>query len=96
MKEQCYQCIKAVRHEEKELAEKPKEMENSSEIKIERGEITCSEAWNEAAPQLLWDLFDQKMSENPELLDRLLETAHLPLVEAYTIPASNPKITNSE
>ena len=88
MKEQCYQCTKAVRHEEKELAEKTKEVENSSEIKIERGKITCSEAWNEAAPQLLWDLFDQKMSENPELLDRLLETAPL--------PASTPKTTNLE
>ena len=78
------------------LLKKKREMENSSEIKIERGKSTRSEAWNEAAPQLLWDLFDKKMSENLELLDRLLETAPIPLVEAYTIPASTPKITNSE
>ena len=80
--EHSFQCTKAERHDRKELAEALKEIPTAYEVKIEGGKIVTSEAWNDQAPDLLWDMFDQKMKNNPDLLARLLKTSPLPLIEA--------------
>ena len=82
--EQAFQHTKAVRHNQPELAASLKEMTNSYAIKVDASEIVTSEDWNKSAPELLWDLFDRKMKRNPELLERLIETAPHRLIEAST------------
>ena len=82
--EQAFQCTKASRHECEDLAEMLKSMTRALEIKIEAADIVTTEEWNQQAPGLLWNLFDQKMKDNPDLLERLILTAPLPLIEAST------------
>ena len=46
--------------------------------------IITTEEWKAAAPEFLWRLFDLKMKQHPELLERLIDTAPLRLIEAST------------
>ena len=82
--EQTYQCQKATLHNEPDLAAALKEMSNAYKIKIDTSEIATTEEWNLSAPAFLWELFDKKMKAHPELLERLIETAPLLLIEAST------------
>ena len=43
-----------------------------------------TDEWNNSSPELLWELFDEKMKQNPQLLQRLIQTAPLQLIEAST------------
>ena len=52
------------------------------DIKEEAGDIEVSDEWNESAPDFLMELFDVKMKQNPHLLERLIQTAPLQLIEA--------------
>ena len=72
--EQAFQCTKASRHDYEELAKTLKGMKRAFEIKIEAADIVTTEEWTEQVPVLLWNLFDQIMMDNPELLERLLQT----------------------
>ena len=80
--EQAYQHKKAKNHELDELATYIKGLTDTWEIKNEGGNITTSSEWNKLSPDLLWSLFDHKMSQNPDLLERLIETAPMKLIEA--------------
>ena len=80
--EQAFQCTKADRHGKPDLALALKDMSNSYEIKIEASNIIVTDEWNKIAPDILWDLLDEKMKERPELLERLIKTAPLRLIEA--------------
>ena len=80
--EQCFQCTKAQVHDELDLAATLKEMSNAYDIKENAADIVTTEEWNRSAPALLWELFDKKMKAHPELLERLIETAPLLLIEA--------------
>ena len=82
--EQAFQCGKAEHHDQLELAATLKEMTNSFCIKDEASNIVTTDEWDEMAPDFLWSLFDQKMKDNPELLERLIQTAPLLLIEAST------------
>ena len=82
--EQAFQCTKASRHNRDDLAATLKAMTNSYEIKIEGGKISTTDKWNDQAPDLLWEMLDEKMKKNPELLARLIKTAPLPVIEAST------------
>ena len=82
--EQAYQCIKAESHDNEELAKTLKEMSSAFEIKDEAGCIVVTDEWNDNAPELIWELFDEKMKQNPHLLERLIQTAPLQLIEAST------------
>ena len=80
--EEAYQYRKAKDHGCDGLAEAILHMEDTHEIKRETKSIVTTEEWNKDAPNKLWDLFDLKMKEHPDLLERLIETAPLPLIEA--------------
>ena len=82
--EQAYQCVKATNHDKPDLASFLKELSDACDIKVEASNITTSKEWNDEAPDLLWDMFDQKMKQHPELLERLIQTAPLMLIEAST------------
>ena len=79
--EQAYQCDKAKTHDKMDLAKKLKSTTSAREIKSKAGEIVTTPEWNRQAPNKLEELFAQKMGEHPELLERLLDTYPLPLVE---------------
>ena len=80
--EQCFQCTKAQVHDELDLAATMKEMSNAYDIKDIAADIVTTEEWNRSAPALLWEPFEKKMKAHPELLERLIETAPLLLIEA--------------
>ena len=80
--EQCFQYDKAKEHGCDELAETIKGLDDPYEIKRESNKITTTTEWDQASPDKLWDLMEKKYHEHPELLERLIETAPLPLIEA--------------
>ena len=80
--EQCYQCNKAEKHYRDDLAAAMMEMSESCEIKDEAGNIELSDEGNDLAPDFLMELFYQKMKQNLHLLERLILTAPLQLIEA--------------
>ena len=82
--EQVYQCTKAEVHKHFDLAKSLKETSNVYAIKADSSEIVTTAEWKAAAPEFLWRLFDLKMKQHPELLERLIETAPLKLIEAST------------
>ena len=82
--EQAYQCTKAESHDELELAKFLKELTDAREIKIEASHIVTTDEWKQKSPEILWDMFDLKMKQNPDLLERLIQTAPLTLIEAST------------
>ena len=69
--EQAYQCIKAVKHDNKDLANTLKELTDAPEIKDEAAVIVVSDEWNDKAPDFLMELFDEEMKQNPRFLERL-------------------------
>ena len=73
--EQAFQCTKAVKHNELELAQTLKELYNSLSIKSEASDIVTTPEWDDSAPDFIMELFDRKMCENPDLLERLIDTA---------------------
>ena len=80
--EHAIQCTKAEEHNKPELAEKLKEVICSYEVKRQADEnITSTEEWNAKAPNVIEELFMQKMEQHPELKSRLISTYPLPLVE---------------
>ena len=80
--EQGYQWNKAVDHEDPELARDIKDTKNSYEVKSAGGLVTASPEWNRNAPHLLEKLFEAKLDQHPEILERLIETYPLELIEA--------------
>ena len=82
--EQGFQWIKAIDHQDPDLAKEIKKTENSYEVKTAGGLITASPEWNQCAPNLLEKLFEAKLDQHPEILDRLIETYPLDLIEAST------------
>ena len=81
-KEQAYQHNKAEVHDRDDLATTIMQMSEALEMKEEASNIVVTDEWNDQAPDFLLKLFDEKMKQNPHLLERLLETAPLPLMEA--------------
>ena len=61
-----------------------RKLEDPYDIKRETRNIVTTIEWDNASPDKLWDLLDKKYREHPELLERLIETAPLPLIEAST------------
>ena len=82
--EQGYQWLKAIDHHDEELAKEIKATKNSFEIKSAGSIITNSDEWNLKAPDILEKLFEIKLDEHPDLLERLIETYPLDLIEAST------------
>ena len=82
--EQVFQCLKAEVHKHPELAASLKANPNAYAIKVDASQIVTTKEWKAAAPELLWKLFDLKMKQHPELLERLIDTAPLKLIEAST------------
>ena len=82
--EQGYQWIKAIAHEDPELAVEIKDTKNSYEVKAAGGLITASPEWKRQAPELLEKLFEAKLDQHPKILERLIYTYPLDLIEAST------------
>ena len=80
--EEAYQFRKATDHGCNGLAEAVLKMEDAQQIQRETADIETTTEWKEDAPNKLWKLFDIKMSQHPELRERLLETWPLSLIEA--------------
>ena len=80
--EEAYQYRKCKDHGCDTLAEAILSMDDAHQIKRETADIVRTEEWDNDAPNKLWDLFDRKMREHPDLLEQLIETAPLPLIEA--------------
>ena len=82
--EKGFQWRKAMDHHDPELAEEIKDTDEPYEIKAAGGIITESDEWTEKAPDLLEDMLEKKLDQNPKLLKRLLETFPLDLIEGST------------
>ena len=80
--EQSFQYDKANEHGCADLAEDIRKMDDPYEIKKESKRITTTTEWEEGAPDKLWGLLEKKYAKYPMLLERLIETAPLPLIEA--------------
>ena len=80
--EQGFQWRKAIDHQDPDLAAEIKETENSYEVKKAGKIITTSPEWNANAPDLLERLLEIKLDQHPELLERIIETYPLELIEA--------------
>ena len=66
--EHAIQCTKAEAHDQPALAEKLKKISGSFEVKKHANEnIKSTDEWNAAAPNLIEELFEKKMEQNPEL-----------------------------
>ena len=80
--EQGIQHQNAVHHSADELARKILGTDDAKYIKTLSHDIPKTETWKGLAPSKLWDLMDAKYSQNPTLLDKLIDTAPYKLVEA--------------
>ena len=80
--EQCFQYEKATEHGCDDLAECIRKIEGPYVIKKESNKITTTLEWDNASPDKLWELLEKKYREHPELLERLIDTAPLQLIEA--------------
>ena len=79
--EQAYQFDKAIDHGLDELATAIKNSKNSYEIKDKSHKITTTLEWENGAPGKIRTLIKKKFEAHPELLERLLDTYPLPLIE---------------
>ena len=79
-----YQWNKAMHHKMAPLANKIKTTEDSFRVKAKGGIIVADLEWNLMAPDILAEMFAKKMEQHPDLLERLLDTYPLPLIEACT------------
>ena len=83
--EHAIRCTKAEAHDQPALAEKLKKISGSFQVKKQADEnIKATDEWNAAAPNLIEEIFENKMEQNPELKLRLISTYPLPLVEGST------------
>ena len=73
-----------MKHDYEDLAKTLKELTDAREIKDEAAVKVVTNEWNDMAPDFLMELFDEKMKQNPTFLDRLIQTAPLPLIESST------------
>ena len=80
--EQCFQYDKATEHGCDDLADRIRKMDDPYDIKNESNNIITTAEWDQASPDKLWELMEKKYREHPELLERLIDTAPLPLIEA--------------
>ena len=80
--EQGYQWKKAIKHQDHELAREIKGTDNSYKVKTAGELIIASPEWNAKAPVLLEKRFEIKLDQHPEILERLIETYPLELIEA--------------
>ena len=80
--EQGYHHTHATQALDFEVAETIMDLTNAHEIKIAAKNLPDSVEWGEMGPGVLWELNLAKFSQNPDLKQRLLETAPHPLVEA--------------
>ena len=80
--EQAYQHDKAVDHGLEKTAKEIKESKNAYDIKDKSHKITTTLEWESAAPEKIWGLLEKKFQQQPNLLERLLDTYPLPLIEA--------------
>ena len=58
--EQVFQFTEASTHDKPDLAVSLKAMTNSYEIKVESNNTVVTDEWSEKAPDILWDLLDEK------------------------------------
>ena len=82
--EQAFQWTKAMDHHDPDHAKEIKKTENSYEVKTAGGLVTSSPEWKRGAPDLLERMFEHKLDQNPEVLERLIDTYPLELIEAST------------
>ena len=80
--EQGLQHQNALHHKMTDIAAKIMNTTDTALIKQISHDIPKSEEWNRISPGILWDLNDCKYSQNPPLMDKLLDTAPHKLVEA--------------
>ena len=82
--EQGFQWNKVMDHKMAPIANDIKTTEDSYRVKTKGGKIAASPEWNLKAPGILEEMFIIKIEEHPELLERLLDTYPLDLIEACT------------
>ena len=82
--EQGIQWTKAMDHQDPDLAREIKNTENSYEVKSAGGLVTATAEWKKCAPDLIEKMFEAKLDQHPELLERLIDTYPLDLIEAST------------
>ena len=80
--EQGYQYLNAEHHNVMDIAAKILATSDTKLIKEISHDIPKSEEWNKIAPSKLWALMDARFSQNPPLMDQLLDTAPHKLIEA--------------
>ena len=80
--EQKFQWEKAMKHDDTELAQEIKDTRDSYEVKNAGGLITSSPEWLQAAPDRLYEMVVNKFEQHPDLLERLIDTYPLELIEA--------------
>ena len=80
--EQRYQWRKAIEHKDIELAKEIKGTRNSFEVKSAGGIITPSQEWEDKSPDFMDEMIVDKFEQNPELLERLIDTYPMELIEA--------------
>ena len=79
--EQGYQHLSATHHLVFDIAEEILGPSDTKNIKDLSREIPNSDEWNRIAPGKLWEIIDANNSQNPELLEMLLDTAPYTLIE---------------
>ena len=80
--EQRFQWEKAIKHDDIELAQEIKDTRDSYEVKNAGGLITASPEWTQGAPDHLYEMVVDKFDQHPDLLERLIDTYPLELIEA--------------
>ena len=65
-----------------ETAEAIMELYNAQDIKREAWNLPMTEEWKKMAPGVVWDLNDAKFSQNPDLKQKLIDTAPHKIIEA--------------
>ena len=80
--EQGYHHTHATHEMEFDTAEIIMSLYNAQDIKIAAKNLPDSEEWEQMSPGVLWDLNKAKFDQNPDLKQRLIETAPHKLVEA--------------
>ena len=80
--EQGIQWTKAMDHNDPELAAEIKNTKDSYDVKSAGGIIMTTKEWDDSCPSFLEKMFKLKLEQHPELLERLIETYPLELIEA--------------
>ena len=82
--EQAYQWKKVTDHDLQQIAAEIMRCTESFEVLYAGNGITTTPEWKAYAPRLLAILIILKYDQHPELLERLISTYPLPLIEAIT------------